>query len=54
MFAFIMTKETKTEYVNFRMTKVLKDKLQVLADKDSRTLSDFIHIQLEKIAVKGK
>ena len=49
-----VTKDNKTEYLNLRMTKELKDKLQAMADKDSRTLSDYIHIQLEKIASKGK
>ena len=49
-----VTKDNKTEYLNIRMTKELKDKLHAMADKDSRTLSDYIHIQLEKIASKGK
>jgi len=49
-----MAKDNKIEYVGIRMTKELKDKLQVLADKESRTLSDYIHIQLEKIAKIGK
>lgn len=49
-----MAKDTKSEYVNIRMTKELKDKLQAMADKDSRTLSDYIHIQLEKIAKISK
>lgn len=49
-----MAKDNKSEYVGIRMTKELKDKLQAMADKDSRSLSDYIHIQLEKIAKVGK
>lgn len=49
-----MAKDNKSEYVNLRMTKELKDKLQAMADKDSRSLSDYIHVQLEKIAKIGK
>jgi predicted DNA-binding protein len=49
-----MAKDNKTETVGIRMTKELRDKLQAMADKDSRSLSDYIHIQLEKIAKIGK
>ena len=49
-----MTKDNKIENINIRTTKSLKDKLQTMADKDNRSMSDFIHLQLEKIASKGK
>jgi predicted DNA-binding protein len=49
-----MAKDNKIEYVGIRMTKELKDKLLAMAEKDSRKLSDYIHIQLEKIAKIGK
>lgn len=39
----------KTEMLNIRVEKKLKDKLQALADKDSRTLSNFVEMQLTKI-----
>lgn len=44
----------RTEIVNIRMEKSLKDKLQALADKDSRTLSDFIRLQLQQLTEKKK
>lgn len=39
----------KTESVTLRMEKKLRDKLQALADKDNRKLSDYIHLQLLKL-----
>jgi len=43
-------KETKqTEAIFMRINKQLKDKLQLLADKDNRYLSDFIRLHLEKL-----
>jgi hypothetical protein len=40
---------TKTEHLVIRMTPELRKKLQQLADQDHRKLSDFIHLQLEKL-----
>ncbi len=47
-----MVKGNKTEAIPLRVTPELKRKLQVLADKDTRTLSDYIRLQLEKITDK--
>jgi predicted transcriptional regulator len=41
-------KDNKTESVTFRTTKELKDALQIMADKENRTLSNMIEILLEK------
>jgi hypothetical protein len=41
-------KDNKTKSVTFRTTKELKDALQRLADKESRTLSNMIEILLQK------
>jgi hypothetical protein len=51
-----MTKGNKSEIVPIRLTPELKKALQYMADKDSRSLSDFIRVQLSKIAepFKGK
>lgn len=37
----------KSEAIFIRMTPALKEKLQKLADKDKRTLSDYVRIVLE-------
>lgn len=42
----------KTNSIIIRVDNDLKQKLQQLADKDRRTLSDFIRLQLEKVANK--
>jgi hypothetical protein len=44
----------KEEILNIRIDVELKKKLQAMADKDSRTLSDFVRLQLKKLAEKGK
>jgi predicted transcriptional regulator len=44
-----MATEEKTETVIIRVSKELKDKVQKLADKDHRTLSDFIRLSLIKL-----
>ena len=49
-----MTKETKDTNIVIRVTETLKNNLQKLADNDRRTLSDYIHIQLEQIVEKSK
>ena len=42
----------KQEVVNIRMEEELKNKLQKMADADSRSLSDFIRLQLKKLTEK--
>jgi predicted DNA-binding protein len=44
----------KDEIINIRVEPEVKKKLQVLADKDSRTLSDYIRLQLKKLVEKTK
>jgi antitoxin component of RelBE/YafQ-DinJ toxin-antitoxin module len=41
-------KDSKTESITFRTTKELKDALQMMADKENRTLSNMIELLLEK------
>lgn len=45
---------SKEGFLAIRIDQDLKKKLKVLADKDSRSLSDFIRIQLKKLAEKAK
>ena len=45
-------KDNKTESITLRTTKELKDALQLMADKDRRTLSNTIELLLEN-AVKA-
>ena len=40
--------------INIRIDDKTKAKLQLMADKDKRKLSDFIRLELEKIAAKAK
>lgn len=40
--------------INIRIEEEIKKKLQAMADKDQRKLSDYIRLQLEKLANKGK
>lgn len=42
----------KSETIIIRVDEKLKAKLQAMAEKDQRTLSDFIRLQLEKLADK--
>jgi len=44
----------KTQTIIIRIGKQLKTDLQLLADKDSRTLSDYIRVQLQKIVDSDK
>ncbi len=41
-------KAKKTEYLNVKLTKELKNKLQQLADDDNRSLSNIVQIILEQ------
>lgn len=40
-------KDNKTESITFRTTKEMKAALQMMADKDKRTLSNTIELLLE-------
>jgi hypothetical protein len=44
----------KTETIILRIEKELKKELQIMADADSRTLSDFIRLQLKKLTASLK
>jgi len=50
----MIKKEPKTETVIFRTTKELKKRLEGMAAKDARTLSDYLHLMLEKLTSKEK
>jgi hypothetical protein len=49
-----MDKENKTVNINIRVSDKVKNELQKLADIDRRTLSDYLRLQIEKIAVAPK
>lgn len=46
-------KDNKTQSITIRVTKELKDTLQIMADKDRRTLSNMLEVILED-AVKNQ
>ncbi len=50
----IITPMDKDTTIIIRVDKDLKNKLQTLADKDSRSLSDYIRLQLKKLTEKTK
>lgn len=41
-------KDSKTESITFRTSKELKEAMQILADRENRTLSNMIEILLAK------
>lgn len=47
-------KEIKTVSINFRIEESTKEDLEKLADADSRTLSNYIRVLLEKHVEKTK
>ena len=47
-------KENKTVNINLRVSEKTKADLVKLADQDSRSLSDYIRLQLERLAGAGK
>ena len=47
-------KDNKTESITFRTTKELKAALQVMADKDKRTLSNTVELLLENAVKPSK
>jgi len=49
MYICCMDKGNKSVTVNIRIEEAIKEQLQRLAEKDRRTLSDFIRLQLEKL-----
>ena len=44
-----MKQDNKTEMLTIRIDKGTKDKLQVMAETERRSLSDFVRLQLEKL-----
>lgn len=44
----------KDETLVIRIDADLKKKLKTLAEKDSRSLSDFVYLQLKKLTEKSK
>lgn len=49
-----MKVDNKTEMVTIRIDKGTKEKLQLMANADKRSLSDYIRIQLEKVVENNK
>ena len=51
-----MTKvnDNKSEMLTIRIDKGTKEKLQVMADNDRRSLSDYVRVQLEKLVEATK
>lgn len=47
-------KDNKTESITFRTTKELKDALQLMADKERRTVSNTIEMLLETAVKTSK
>jgi hypothetical protein len=47
-----MAKGNKSEAIPLRVTPELKRKLLTLAEKDHRTLSDYVRLQLEMLVEK--
>ena len=45
-----MDKDNKTVNINLRVTEGTKEALLKLAENDRRTLSDYIRLQLERLA----
>jgi|GEM_PF-4372961 len=48
-----MDRDNKTVNINLRVTEGTKEALVKLAENDRRTLSDFIRLQLERLAEKN-
>jgi antitoxin component of RelBE/YafQ-DinJ toxin-antitoxin module len=44
----------KNETLIIRIDADLKKKLKTMAEKDNRSLSDYVHLQLKKLAEKAK
>lgn len=49
-----MKQDNKTEMLTIRIDKGTKAKLQVLADAERRSLSDYIRLELEKLVKNNK
>lgn len=47
-------KDNKTVSITFRTTKEMKDALQLMADKEKRTVSNMIELLLENIIKTSK
>jgi hypothetical protein len=49
-----MAQDTKTDTIILRVESDLKKELQKMAELDSRTLADFIRVQLRKLVDLSK
>lgn len=49
-----MNQDNRTEMITIRIDKGTKEKLQTMAQADSRKLSDYIRLQLEKLVETQK
>ena len=49
-----MKQDNKTEMVTIRIDKGTKEKLQLMAEIERRSLSDYIRLQLERIVENTK
>jgi len=47
-------KDNKTQSITFRTTKELKDAIQIMADREKRTVSNMIEILLETAVKTSK
>jgi predicted DNA-binding protein len=45
-----MQRTTKTTQLNVRFPQELRERLEALAAAEARTLSDYVRVQLERIA----
>ena len=54
MYYCLTMKDNKTESITFRTTKEMKAALQLMADKDSRTVSNTIEMLLESAVKTSK
>lgn len=49
-----MERENKTVNINLRVSEATKQALLKLAEQDHRNLSDYIRLQLERLAASNK
>lgn len=54
MYICLTMKDNKTESITFRTTKEMKAALQLMADKDKRSLSNTIEVLLETAVKPSK
>jgi hypothetical protein len=54
LYIYDMERENKTVNINLRVSEGTKQALMKLAEQDHRTLSDYIRLQLERLAEHSK